>query len=239
RVYKKAERWKAAVEVLKEGVEKATWSSPEKKVPVLFEMVELYRDRLKLDVMVVNAFNQILSIQPDNIDAVDALASQYQGMGRWPELISLLRKKAAVVESPEQKIDLHLKVANLYLEKFSNQAEAIKSFETILELDSANPEACAYLKQMYEKRRDWDKLVAIHKQEIERITDPGERRVRWIEVARLATEKLKKPAVCIDLWQKVLAEKADDGDALAELEKLYEREKMWRELAAVLAQQSA
>ena len=29
RVYKKAERWKAAVEVLKEGVEKAAWSSPD------------------------------------------------------------------------------------------------------------------------------------------------------------------------------------------------------------------
>jgi tetratricopeptide (TPR) repeat protein len=239
RVYKKAERWKAAVEILKEGVEKATWPSPEKKVPVLFEMVELYRDRLKLDVMVVNAFNQILTIQPDNIDAVDALAAQYQTMGRWPELISLLRKKAVVIEAPEEKIDLHLKVANLYLEKFSNQAEAIKSFETILELDATNPDALNYLKQMYEKRRDWDKLVAIHKQEIERITDPEDRRRRWVEVAKLATEKLKKPTVCIDLWQKVLAEREDDPDALAELEKLYEREKMWRELASVLARQSS
>jgi tetratricopeptide (TPR) repeat protein len=227
------------VEVLKEGVEKATWQSPEAKVPVLFEMVELYRDRLKLDVMVVNAFNQILTIQPDNLEAVDALASQYQGMGRWPELISLLRKKAAVVESPEQKIQLHLKVANLYLEKFSNQAEAIKSFETILELDPTNPDALSYLKQMYEKRRDWEKLVAIHRQEIDRLVDGEDRRRRWLEVAKLATEKLKKPAVCIDLWQKVLNERTDDPEALAELEKLYEREKMWGELATVLELQAS
>ena len=38
-------------------------------------MVEVYRDRLKLDVMVVNAFNQILSIQPTNFEAADALAA--------------------------------------------------------------------------------------------------------------------------------------------------------------------
>ena len=52
-------------------------SSPRRpdKIPVLFEMVEVYRDRLKLDVMVVNAFNQILTIQPDNLEAVDALAA--------------------------------------------------------------------------------------------------------------------------------------------------------------------
>lgn len=237
RVYKKAERWKLCVEVLKEGVEKATWSSAELKVPVLFEMIELYRDRLKLDVMVVNAFNQILTIQPDNLEAVDALAGQYQGMGRWPELISLLRKKAAVVESSEQKVAVHLSVANLYLEKFSNQAEAIKSFETVLELDTANPEALAFLKQMYEKRRDWEKLVAIHRQEIERIRDAGERRSRWVETARLATDKLKKPAICIELWQKVLIERDDDPDALAELEKLYEREKAWADLATVIGKQ--
>ena len=59
-------------------------------------MIEVYRDRLKLDVMVVNAFNQILNIQPTNFEAADALAAQYETMKRWPDLISLLRKKAAV-----------------------------------------------------------------------------------------------------------------------------------------------
>ena len=66
-------------------------------------------------------------------------------------------------------------VANLFLEKFSNQAEAIKSFETILELDPDNQDALAFLKQMYEKRRDWEKLVAVHQREIEQLADAGER----------------------------------------------------------------
>ena len=141
RVYKQAERWKPYVETLKEGVEKAHFSSQSEKIPVLFEMVEVYRDRLKLDVMVVNAFNQILSIQPDNLQAVDALAAQYEQMGRWPELIAILRKKAAVVAEPDEKVALHLRVASLYLEKFSNQAEAIKAFEAALELDPGNEQA--------------------------------------------------------------------------------------------------
>ena len=44
RVYKKAERWNAFIEVMKDAVEKANWSSPEDKIPVLFEMIEVYRD---------------------------------------------------------------------------------------------------------------------------------------------------------------------------------------------------
>jgi tetratricopeptide (TPR) repeat protein len=237
RVYRHAERWKACVEVLKEAVEKATWPSAEAKVPVLLEMVELYRDRLKLDVMVVEVYNRILALQPNNIEVMDALAAQYEVIPRWPELISILRKKATIVGSAEEKIALYLRVATLYLEKFSNQAEAIKAFEAILEIDAGNAEALTFLKQMYEKRRDWDRLVAVLRQEIARVADSAERGKRWAEVAKLATEKLKKAAVSIELWGKVLEANDSDVEALTELEKLYEREKRWEELAAVLDKQ--
>ena len=239
RVYKEAERWNNFIEVMKEAVDKVKWASPEDKIPVLREMIEVYRDRLKLDVMVVNAFNQILTIQPNNFEAADELAAQYETMKRWPDLISLLRKKAAVVEAPAEKVALQLRIANLFLEKFSNQAEAIKAFEAILEIDPENADALAFVKQMYEKRRDWEKLVAVNQREIEKITDADVRRGRRVEVAKLASEKMKKAAVSIDLWQKVLADDAENVEALGELEKLYEREKMWNELGAVLERQVA
>ncbi len=239
RVYKKAERWNAFIEVMKDAVDKAGWAKPEDKVPVLMEMVEIYRDRLKLDVMVVNAFNQILNIQPSNLDATDALAAQYEQMKRWPDLISLLRKKANVVEAPAEKVALHLRVANLFLEKFSNQAEAIKAFETVLELDPEHSQALAFLKQMYEKRRDWEKLIAVHQREIAKITEASERLSRRVDVAKLASDKLKKPAVSIELWKQVLEDNPASSDALVELEKLYEREKLWSELGDVLRRQVA
>ncbi|HVR02340.1 MAG TPA: hypothetical protein VMT47_09430, partial [Polyangia bacterium] len=239
RVYKKAERWNAFIEVMKDAVDKANWASPEEKIPLLFEMIEVYRDRLKLDVMVVNAFNQILNIQPTNQQAGEALAAQYEAMKRWPDLISLLRRKAGAVSETSEKVALQLKVANLFLEKFSNQAEAIKAYEAILELDPKNEEALGFLKQMYEKRRDWEKLVGVHQREIELLADEASRQLRRIEVAKLASEKLKKPVVSIDLWKQVLAGDPENQEALGELEKLYEREKAWAELGDVLQKQVA
>jgi tetratricopeptide (TPR) repeat protein len=238
-LYKKAERWNAFIEVMKEGVEKAKWVTPEDKIPVLLEMIEVYRDRLKLDVMVVNAFNQILTIQPNNFEAADKLAAQYEAMKRWPDLISLLRKKASVVETTAEKVALHLRVANLFIEKFSNQAEAIKAYEAILEIEPDNSDALSFVKQMYEKRRDWEKLIAVNLREIDKVTDAEQRKVRRVEVAKLASEKMKKPQVSIDLWGKVLADDPENLEALGELEKLYEREKAWSELGSVLERQVA
>src|SRR5207237_10173167 len=104
---------------------------------------------------------QAHTIQPTSSCAADRLSAQYKTMKRSPDLIALLRKKAAVVESADDKIALHARVANLFLEKFSNQAEAIKAYEAILELDPDNSEALGFVKQMYEKRRDWEKLIAV------------------------------------------------------------------------------
>jgi len=239
RLYKQAERWKACVEILKEAVDKASWSVPDAKIPLLLEMVEIYRDRLKLDVNVIDSYNRILVIQPGNVEIMDALIRQLESSPnpRWPDIISLLRKKAAAVESAGEKVALQLRVANLYLEKFQNQAEAIKCFEAILELDPANAEATQFLKQMYEKRRDWERLIGVMRQEVSRISDPAEQARRWAEVAKLATEKLKKAVVSIELWSKVIEKNDSDVEALAELEKLYEREKRWDELAAILQKQ--
>jgi tetratricopeptide (TPR) repeat protein len=241
RLYKQAERWKACVEILKEAVEKTTWAVPDAKVPLLLEMAEIYRERLKLDVNVIDALNRVLAIQPGNVAVMDALVAQLEKSPnpRWPDIIALLRKKAAVVESPEEKVALQLRVANLYLEKFQNQAEAIKCFEAILEVDPANTEAISFLKQMYEKRRDWERLLGVLRQEVARIADPAERARRWAEVAKLATDKLKKASVSIELWTKVLELADSDAEALAELEKLHEREKHWEELAAILHKQVA
>src|SRR5262249_17859165 len=135
RLYRKAERWNALIEVLKEEAERA---SGDDKVAVLFEMVEVYRDRLRLDVMVVNTFNQILQLQPKNLAALDTLAAQYETMKRWPDLIGVLQKRAPLCTDAQERVQLYLRIAHLFQEKFSNQAEAIKAYESALELEPGN-----------------------------------------------------------------------------------------------------
>jgi tetratricopeptide (TPR) repeat protein len=237
-LYRKAERWNAFIDLLKDEVEKLPDTTPDEKVELLFEMVTVYKERLKLDVMVINAYNAILAIRPTELKALDALAAQYEQMKRWPDLISTLQKRAAAVADAHEQVELYLRIAGLFQEKFSNVAEAIKAYEKALELDPANSTAIAYLKTNYEKRRDWEKLIAVNQREIDRVADPVERGRRFIEVAKLASEKLKKPSVSIELWEKVLGADPEHLEALGELEKLYEREKVWDKLADVCETQA-
>jgi tetratricopeptide (TPR) repeat protein len=153
---------------------------------------------------------------------------------RFHEYVKTLIALGDEVPDVEEKVALYGKAADLYVNKFANQAEAVKVYEKIAEVDPSNASALAYLRQMYEKRRDWEKLIALATREAALLPEGGERTAKYKEIALLATERVKKPEVCIDLWAVVVENDPSDPEALVALSQLYERARDYPKLADVL-----
>ncbi len=100
-----------------------------------------------------------------------------------------------------------------------------------------NEQAVNHLLSVYEKRRDWEKLIKLREAEVER-TPMDERAAKVIEVARMAATKVKKPEICTFWWEKVIEYEPTHEEALAELYKLYERNKEWEKLADISSRQA-
>ena len=236
RVLREAKRWNALVEALKDESQKI--ESERHRVAVLKELAAVYREHLRNDVQSLNTLQQIAKLQPSNIEIYDELASQYEAKKRWPDLVKTLNAKAEHLQSEEERVALYLRIARLYIERFSNQAEAIRAFERVLAIDTENREAIEHLMAVYEKRRDWEKLLRLKETELERIEDEVERSEQIYAVAKLAATKVKKPDVCIVWWEKVLKHDPAHEEAISELYRLYERAKNWERLAEVCAKQA-
>jgi tetratricopeptide (TPR) repeat protein len=168
---------------------------------------------------------------------LDEQIARFEGQKRWSDVIKSILAKAEIHRERDEKVALLSLAGSMFLEKSSNQAEAIKAYEAVIQLDAKNLEALTRLKEMYEKRRDWEKLVGVMKLETE-LMDPSDRGLRYVEMAQLATEKLRKPEVCIDLWKSVLRLEPDNADALTNLAGLYEKAREWAPLAEILESQS-
>jgi tetratricopeptide (TPR) repeat protein len=186
---------------------------------------------------VISALTQATHHNPSSEVAFDRLAALYENKKRWPDLVKVLQEKAERTLDGHQKVAIYLQVANLYLERFSNQAEAIKAFEKVLELDANNLQAVDHLLAVYEKRRDWEKLIKLKEAEIERASEM-ERPAKVIDVARMAATKVKKPEVMTYWWEKVVQYEPTHEEALTELYKLYERNKEWEKLADICQRQA-
>ncbi len=153
--------------------------------------------------------------------------------GRPHDYVKAVVALAEALPPSDEKVEHYLMAAELYTSKFKNQAEAVKAYESVLEVDPTHHEAVEFLRDSYEKRRDWEKLIGLKQLEASRL-DGEERLAVYKDIAQLASDRIKKPAVCVELWAVVLEADPNDVDALRALSQLYERDRSYEQLADVL-----
>ena len=248
RLYTRAEKWNALLELLKEQIDALPKDTPEaiaERVKRLLEVVAIYRDKLNLDVMVINTYNTILALSPPReqmLGALSALAAKYEQLGRWNDLIGVLQRKAdAAPSDPEgvaEKAKLLRRIAQLWIDRFGNHNQAVKPLEELAALLPDDREAVAQLRDIYVRRRAWRALLDLERRDVDRLKG-AERRAKLVEMAKLAAERLGDVHEAIALWNRVLEDDPEDRDALAALAALYEREKRWPALVEVLRRSRA
>lgn len=230
-------KWNAYVDVLSKELIAAT-EPIEEKVDIYNEMIRIYRDETKQEAMIVKTYEQLLAIDPGNEAALANIVEIYEKMRRWPDLIKVLDAQAEAADG-ERKVDLYLKIAKIYLEKVSRKVDAIKYFENVLSADPTHEESIEQLKALYTERRDWEKLIEIHKKELLRIDNVPDQIDLLKVMADLAKTKLRNNSVAIEIWNMVLERDAENAEALTALEGLYEGEKRWADLAGIMERQIA
>ena len=233
-LYSRAEKWNALVELLKGEIDSLPEQETERRIALLRRMVAIYRDKLQLDVMVINTYNAILQYLPDDAEALAALATTYETMGRWNDLIQILSRQADASEDRAEKVLLYTQVARLWIDRFANYNQATRPLEQVISIEPENREALAQLKDIYTKKRAWKNLYEVLKREAELASDPTARIEHHVELAKLAGERLHRHSDAIELWRQVVDQDPDTEGAIDSLEKLAEREKDWATLADVL-----
>ncbi|TAK30476.1 MAG: tetratricopeptide repeat protein [Myxococcaceae bacterium] len=245
RLYAATGRWNNLVELLRQELESLGGVRPgtdltanrERKAEILREMVDIYRDRLSLEPMVVQTYNALLLLEPGDVPSLVALSESYERLGRWTDVIKVLDQQVEHTDDPAAKITLLRRVAKLWVERFNNVNNATRPLEQIVALDPTDADALAQLKDLYTRRRAWRPLFDVSRREAERLTGDA-RRDALVELAKLAAEKLGANVDAIGLWREALALDPKTPGALDALEKLTERERDFDGLAQVIEQRA-
>lgn len=238
-LYIEAGKWNALLEHYKEEItileREDSDESRLQQVDFLSKMVDIYRDRLRLDVMVINTYNAILQIDPVNSAAIDALAARYEKSKRWNDLINILQKKVDVVGQgePSETLPILHRIAELWQKRLGNVNQAIPALERVLEIDAGDVEAIKALKAIYNKRHKWPELLVVLEKEAE-LLEGRALAAHLAEMARLAHQRLNEPERARDLHERVCQALEGEGDevedaplyrgALSALEDLYRSE---------------
>ncbi len=233
-LYVQLQRWPSLAELYRARFAALPEDAVPEKVAILKQMIEIYGDRMHAEPKVLATWQQILDVDPTSDEAIDSLMTRYEQAGRWPDYAKVLDHKIEQERRLEDRIRLMEKKAELLETRFAKPVDALKTWESILELAPERRDVIEKLKDLYFKRNDFENLIRIRRAEADNLADPFEKAAAYAELAVLATDRLRKFPVAIELWELVLGLDDAHADALRNLEMLYERTKELDKLAATL-----
>jgi golgin subfamily B member 1 len=235
RLYPIVGKWKEYGAVLKIELETVPSDDAERRLELIRALIPIASDHLRQDQLVVTLYQELLELDPTDAEAREALASRFEKMRNWPQLVGFYEGQAASLAGDEL-LDLRLKVAEIYLSKMRNQVEAIQAYERVLEDYPGNPAALVALEQLYEKRRSWDQYVEVRLQVAESCEDLEGRLEGLRALAVYSEKKIRRPQLTLQLWQRVLDAEPSDSAALTAMVSLYEQTKDWHGLLEIVGQ---
>ncbi|MBU1220068.1 tetratricopeptide repeat protein [Myxococcota bacterium] len=232
-LYTSTEKWTQLLDLYKDEEHKIRQDDIPARVSVLFNMADLIEDRIRVDAMVVNVYNQILKLDPDNSAALDRLIDKYEVMKRWKEVITIYQQKLDNETVDVNKIKYLKKIADLYNDKLTNPNKASEPLEAVLQIDPKDMEVIGQLKDIYEKRRNWKGLFDLKLTEIEMASE-DQKLPLLVDLAKFAQQPLGNMKLAIETWNMVLEIDPHDIDAMENLVFLYDREKRYPALVEML-----
>lgn len=191
-----------------------------------------------------NAFDVVLRAlneYPDDLTLWDRSAELAQRSGRPTDLAEAYRVHLVGAQRPDggrlpeaTEIELCERAASLHDEQLGDPEGAMPYLERVLRVDPNNSRAFGRLKQILTGAERWSELEALYDRAAQGTTDERARVELLNEVALIAEEIMGDAARAIGYYERILSLDPVYASALDALEKLYERESRWADLAALL-----
>jgi tetratricopeptide (TPR) repeat protein len=234
RLYRQTGGWNALTDLLRSELERLPASDTLARLALLREIGAVYKDSVKSDSALVTVLAQIVAIEPTDITAVRELARVYDVLGRWRDLLTTQARLVELEADLGAKVELCRAVARRWLDQFSNVQNALEAYEKLADLAPEDPEAIAKLRELYTKRRAFKSLYDLLDRMAQRLSPGPARREVWLEMARIAAERLDRGVDAAALYRKLVDEDPAAPGALDALEKQAERDKDYKTVAEVL-----
>jgi hypothetical protein len=169
-------------------------------------------------------FREVLSLDPDNLDAIGFLEPHYRQTRKLVELRDMLlaASKSEDVDL-EQRKDWLKEIATLCESQLKDPATAVFALKEIVRLDPEDEAARSQLKRSLEKTAQWDVLAEVLTTEAEQTEDVEARISLEKSLAKLHEQRRKDPIATGETWARIATLTPDDEEAILEAVRHFER----------------
>jgi golgin subfamily B member 1 len=221
---------------LREQIETAT--AMQERVTLLRKLLAIYDERLADLAQGEWTANEILQAVPGDRDTLTRLEGILERAGDARKLAAVLEQHVKHAGSPDEKVQLVSRVAELHEGPLKDPEGAALRWEEVVRLDPDDARALAALEALYASLGKPAELARILDLQVERVVaDPAAQADYIRALARLAEGTLRDVPRARKVWELLCEILPGDAEALEALSRIYTGEGDWATLVRILERQ--
>lgn len=225
--------WEGAAAALRSALEERSELPAETARDLAVRLATWQRDKIEDPAAAEGSLLKALGFDPGNDEVLVLLESIQRAPGRARDLVSTLRKRAAISLDEQRREDFYREAKQL-ADDLNDQALAEEVLRELIGHDDTNLWALGQLTELRRAAGDWQETFALLVRRSDVRADGGVLKDLRHQAARIAREQLAKPGAAIDLYQQLFEDDPDDKDASSALRELYAAESRWDELSRLI-----
>lgn len=177
----------------------------------------------------VPLYERLLEARPDDTTIFQALESVLTHAEMWDRLLGAYWAEADRSFDEQHQVDILMRLAELALGILVDDEAAARAYRRVLEIDPDSEMARSSLERIFERTEQWEQLIELLRDRLERTVDGNMREAVLLRIAELQNQKIDQPDSAIDTIERVFAEIPGDQNAIVFLEALAEVREYQRE----------
>jgi len=232
RLYAQSGQHRELVELYERAIDETT--TVEWKVTYLFNVGELWADRLGDGVQAAHAYRRILELESDNLGALHALQRVLEKTEQYDKLVACLEREAELTQEMDVVLGLLHRAGTILDEQIGDQTAAKQRFLKTLQIDPGFLPALGSLGRIHYRAGQWDDLLQMYRRELDASSDERARVALLFKMGELCERQLGKPREAIAHYQEAFDLAPTHRPALSALVRLLRQAGEHNELALLL-----
>lgn len=213
-------------------------ATPGRRLALLQEAAEISAGPCDRPDLADDLRRRILQVDPDNLEAISALAERARAAGDWDALRRLLRRRARLVSSDAERVACMQEVAELCAERLDDPEGAFTALASVLETVPGHTAARASLASLVDALEAPE--LRLRWLQIELASAEGEEAARLqLSMAALQQDELDDPEGAVGTLLDLVAHSGPVGPAWERLSHLLPELGRWSNWAELLLQRAA
>ncbi len=216
--FRRKSDWPSLLDLLEFSFDHAqrTGAPVERRMARLEEIAVLAERQLGDGARALAAWQKMEEIAPQHDRAREAQKRLLMKEKSWDGLAKVLQREAKAVTDPARKVELHRRLAKLYIEKVGDAGRGVEWFRKVLAEEPGDAASFRALAEIFEHQARWQDLAEVVRGQLDVVPD-GDKVGLLRRLAPLYEEKLNSPGEAAWALRQILALQPGDRDSYLRL----------------------